>query len=247
MHYLSAGYYLILPTLRKEYMNKTIVPESVLSISECICTHYPDISILWGNSEVKKDRYMDQLGLSPNTFQLLEQWIEEHRETRDVLFPQVFSNLDAAQTFVNSYLIHLPDIRIICIGLPEQYKVDFLEDVAAFSSKNPEPYGVEKMLSGHLGPDMDGAEKIGYEVLGFDSGLFHSYLCNGLERDFSQQFNFSLNSRGLIHTFEEADRYSNYCNELGEATESVLWFPWAIFEYERSKKKLLIYQRLLAQ
>ncbi|WP_313586858.1 hypothetical protein [Exiguobacterium sp.] len=118
MHYLSAGYYLILPTLRKEYMDKTTVPESVLSVSECICTHYPDISILWGKSEVKKDRYMEQLGLSLNTFQLLEQWIEEHRRTGDVLFPQVFFNLNAAKTFVNRFLNHLPDIRIIGIGLP---------------------------------------------------------------------------------------------------------------------------------
>ena len=234
MHYLSAGYYLILPTSRKEYMDKVIVPESVLSVSECICTHYPDISILWGNVEVKKDRYMEQLGLSLNTFQLLEQWIEEHRKTGDMLFLQVFSNLNAAQMFVNHFLNHLPDIRIISIGLPEQYKVDFLEDVAAYSSKNPEPYGVEKILQRQLPVNMEGAQIIGYEVLGFDSGSFHSYLCNGLERDFSHHFNFSLNSHGLIHTFEEADRYSDYCNELGEATEAVLWLPWAIFEYERS-------------
>lgn len=234
MSYLSAGYYLILPTPRKEYMDKAVVHESILSVSECICTHYPDISILWGNSELKKDRYMEQLGLSLTTFQLLEQWIEEHRKTGDMLFPQVFSNLNAAQTFVDRFLNHLPVIRIISIGLPEQFKVDFLEDVAAFSSKNSEPYGVEKMVSQHLSPDTDGAKKIGYEVLGFDSGSFHSYLCNGLERDFSYHFNFSLNIHGLIHTFEEADRYSDYCNELGGATEAVLWLPLAIFEYERS-------------
>ena len=234
MSYLSAGYYLILPTPRKEYMDRAVVPESVLSVSECICTHYPDISILWGNSELKKDRYMEQLGLSLTTFQILEQWIEEHRKTGDMLFPQVFSNSNAAQTFVDRFLNHLPDIRIISIGLPEQYKVDFLEDVAAFSSQNPEPYGVEKMVSQHISPDTDGAKKIGYEVLGFDSGLFHSYLCNGLERDFDHQLNTSLNSHGLIHTFEKADRYSDYCNELGEATEAVLWLPWAIIEYERS-------------
>lgn len=234
MHYLSAGYYLILPTSRKEYMDKAVVPESVLSVSECICTHYPDISILWGNVEVKKDRYMEQLGLSLNTFQLLEQWIEEHRKTGDMLFPQVFSNLDAAQTFVDRFLNHLPDIRLISIGLPEQYRVDFLDDVTAFSNKNPDPYGVEKILQRQLPVNMEGAQIIGYEVLGFDSGSFHSYLCNGLERDFSHHFNFSLNSHGLIHTFEEADRYSDYCNELGEVTEAVLWLPWAIFEYERS-------------
>lgn len=234
MHYLSAGYYLILPTSRKEYMDKAVIPESVLSVSECICTHYPDISILWGNVEVKKDRYMEQLGLSLNTFQLLEQWIEEHRKTGDMLFPQVFSNLDAAQTFVDRFLNHLPDIRLISIGLPEQYRVDFLDDVTAFSNKNPDPYGVEKILQRQLPVNMEGAQIIGYEVLGFDSGSFHSYLCNGLERDFSHHFNFSLNSHGLIHTFEEADRYSDYCNELGEVTEAVLWLPWAIFEYERS-------------
>ncbi len=225
-----------MPTPRKDYMDEKIVPETVLSVSSCLCKQYPDTSILWGNSEVKKARYMDQLGLSLNTVQLFEQWIEEHRNTGDVLFPQVFSSLHSAQDFLNRFLIQHPGIRIISIGLPERYKSDFLEDIELFSSKNPEPYGVEKMLLQHHPPEKDGAKKVGYEVLGFDSGSFHSYLCNGLESDFRQHFNFSPNRYGLIDSIEEADRYSDYCNELSEEeTESVLWLPWAIFEHKRSK------------
>lgn len=225
-----------MPTPRKDYMDEKIVPETVLSVSSCLCKQYPDTSILWGNSEVKKARYMDQFGLSLNTVQLFEQWIEEHRNTGDVLFPQVFSSLHSAQDFLNRFLIQLPGIRIISIGLPERYKSDFLEDIELFSSKNPEPYGVEKMLLQHHPPEKDGAKKVGYEVLGFDSGSFHSYLCNGLESDFRQHFNFSPNRYGLIDSIEEADRYSDYCNELSEEeTESVLWLPWAIFEHKRSK------------
>jgi len=178
---------------------------------------------------------MDQLGLSLNNFQLFEQWIEKHRNTGDVLFAQVFSGLHSAGDFLNRFLVHLPGIRIISIGLPERYKSDFLKDVELFSSKNPKPYGVEKMLSQHHPPGIEGAKKVGYEVLGFDSGSFHSYLCNGLERDFRQHFNFSPNRYGLINSIEEANRYSDYCNALGEETESVLWFPWAIFEYKKSK------------
>lgn len=225
-----------MPTPRKDYMDEKIVLETVLSVSSCLCKQYPDTSILWGNSEVKKARYMDQLGLSLNTVQLFEQWIEEHRNTGDVLFPQVFSSLHSAQDFLNRFLIQHPGIRIISIGLPERYKSDFLEDIELFSSKNPEPYGVEKMLLQHHPPEKDGAKKVGYEVLGFDSGSFHSYLCNGLERDFRQHFNFSPNRYGLIDSIEEADCYSDYCNELSEEeTESVLWLPWAIFEHKRSK------------
>lgn len=225
-----------MPTPRKDYMDEKIVPETVLSVSSCLCKQYPDTSILWGNSEVEKARYMDQLGLSLNTVQLFEHWIEEHRNTGDVLFPQVFSSLHSAQDFLNRFLIQLPGIRIISIGLPERYQSDFLEDIELFSSKNPEPYGVEKMLLQHHPPEKDGAKKVGYEVLGFDSGSFHSYLCNGLERDFRQHFNFSPNRYGLIDSIEEADRYSAYCNEISEEeTESVLWLPWAIFEHKRSK------------
>ncbi len=201
-----------MPTLRKDYMDEKIVPETVLSVSSCLCKQYPDTSILWGNSEVEKARYMDQLGLSLNTVQLFEKWIEEHRNTGDILFPQVFSSLHSAQDFLNRFLIQHPGIRIISIGLPERYKSDFLEDIELFSSKNPEPYGVEKMLLQHHPPEKDGAKKVGYEVLGFDSGSFHSYLCNGLESDFRQHFNFSPNRYGLIDSIEEADRYSDYCN-----------------------------------
>ncbi|WP_235184699.1 hypothetical protein [Exiguobacterium undae] len=212
MNYISAGYFLVMPTLRKDYMDEKIVPETVLSVSSCLCKQYPDTSILWGNSEVEKARYMDQLGLSLNTVQLFEKWIEEHRNTGDILFPQVFSSLHSAQDFLNRFLIQHPGIRIISIGLPERYKSDFLEDIELFSSKNPEPYGVEKMLLQHHPPEKDGAKKVGYEVLGFDSGSFHSYLCNGLESDFRQHFNFSPNRYGLIDSIEEADRYSDYCN-----------------------------------
>jgi len=118
-----------MPTPRKDYMDEKIVPETVLSVSDCLCNQYPDTSISWGNSEVKRERYMDQLGLSLNDFQLFEHWIEEHRNTGDVLFPQVFSDLHTAEEFLKRFLIHLPGIRIISIGLPEQYIVDFLKDV----------------------------------------------------------------------------------------------------------------------
>lgn len=235
MKYISAGYFLIMPSSRTEYMNPYLIPKTVLSASNCICKQFPDISILWGTSEIRKEQYRNQFEIPPlNSFQLFEKWIENAFHTGDLLFPQVFSSLYAAQEFLNLFLNHHNDIQIISIGLPEQYVDDFLEDVALYSSKNPKPYGVEQMLLRHLSSELEGANTLGYEVLGFDSGSFHSYLCNGLENDLYQQFNYEPNRHGLIASLEEADRYSDYCNELDEETESVLWFPWAIFKYKRS-------------
>lgn len=92
MNYLSAGYFLLLPTSRKEYLDRTVVPESILSVSECICTHYPDTSILWGDSEEKK-RYIEQPGLSLNTFQFLKQWNVKCRYRDDICIRSTLSRI----------------------------------------------------------------------------------------------------------------------------------------------------------
>ena len=67
-------------------------------------------------------------------------------------------------------------------------------------------------------------------MLGFDVGLFHSWICNGLERDAADDLGIRPNQHGFITTFEEAERVARWAND-DEGTEPVDWRPWAISRY----------------
>lgn len=60
---------------------------------------------------------------------------------------------------------------------------------------------------------------LGYEVIGYEWGNFHSWLCNSLQRDLPD---IELNDHGLIRSFAEAERVAAFANE-DDGTEPVDW------------------------
>lgn len=126
----------------------------------------------------------------------------------------------------------MKDIRIIGIGLPENFVEEFLNEEESLSKRAEERYGIETMLINKTKMDFNGMRMNGYEVLGFDYGSFHSYICNSLEKDYSDKFTFYLNENGFIPTLDMAIKCCDYSNDDEVGTEPVLWLPWAIFEYK---------------
>lgn len=83
---------------------------------------------------------------------------------------------------------------------------------------------------------MDISNIIGYDVLGYDWGYFHSYLCNGLEKDIYERLGIKPKHNGLYRTYDEVVNIINLIdNEIVEP-EPVLWQPWIVCEYELDKK-----------
>ncbi len=223
----SAGYVLVAESVRPDYMDSRLIPETVLSISTCICEHHPNIDVLWGMSTQAKATYEHELKLNQQGSTELMAWIDTYHESGQLGYPQTFQSLDLAHTFKRQFLSHVA-VKVVGLALPEAHISTFLED--SEMGESPERYGIERFVmrrenveTGHL---------LGYEVLGYEKGIFHSYLCNGLESEFAEQFPFRLNEHGLIPTLEEAERYCTYSNQEDVETESVLWLPWAIFEVD---------------
>ncbi|TCI23564.1 hypothetical protein [Exiguobacterium sp. SL-9] len=222
----SGGYLLIERTKRAEYMDAQRLPELVRSASECICEQHPTLDVLWGTSKDRKNTYRERLRLSEEDFLKLTEWVEVHQESGELGYPQTFQTVELAKRFRDSFLSHI-ELDILELGLPESYVADFLAQ--GDEGESPERYGVERFILGHERDEPTG-QFLGYEVLGYENGMFHSYLCNGLEKDFAEQFSFKLNKHGFVSTLEEAGRYCTYSNQEDVETESVLWLPWAIFE-----------------
>lgn len=77
MKYICGGYYIASPLKRADYIDKKILPETILSASECLCPFYPEIYILWEDSQKIKQKYANELNLSKDAFEEMEKWVEE--------------------------------------------------------------------------------------------------------------------------------------------------------------------------
>lgn len=232
MKFISGGYYIVIPKERPDYMDIDLIPDTILSVSECICDFHPEINILWGSSDETKNKYIQQLDISRSTYEQIESWIEDKFDIGVFAYPQVFTSVKLAREFTNKFLSKISNARIIGIGLPENSMNDFFE-YEDLQGQQEEQYGVGKLLLSNSIVEQMNSRLLGYEVLGYENGSFHSYLCNGLEKELHKQFKFSLNDKGFIASLEEANRYCKYSNQEEIGTESVKWFSWAVFEYEK--------------
>lgn len=220
------GYYIVEGMPRADWMDSKVLYESVLSASRCICNFYPDIDTIWSESKKKKETYRETLGLDNFVYDEMEQWINGEFENK-FDFPDVFNNQESAVEFCNKFLRNIVGLRVIGIALPNKYRDAFLKD------QDNLRYGICKNLSHPWSIDLDG-NILGYEILGFEFGGFHSYICNGLESEYYEKYKIKLNKNGFISTLEEAEILADYTNNGIKGTESVLWLPWIILEYPLS-------------
>lgn len=221
------GYFIVKPTPRPHWMNGNVIHEKVMSASNCLCDFYPDINIIRNKSQKVKEEYRITLGLDISTYDKMENWINEKFE-KDLELPYIFSSYESAFEFYGKFLYNQNDLRIIGIALPNIYKDSFIEEQDDLS------YGVCKMINKHIPINIHNTT-LGYEILGYDWGGFHSYICNGLENMYYDKYKLVLNENGFISTLEEADILSRYTNNVIENKEPVLWLPWAILDAQLIK------------
>jgi hypothetical protein len=228
-HFLG-GYYLVESSPRKSWMNNSLIPQKFYSLSNCICDHHPDLSILtWvvGDSEDRdKEQYRRKLKLTIAEFQLLQsqadRWFDQNRYG----WQEVFLDLDLAREFATDYLSNIQNIKLLAIATTAKYRDLYLQE--EFSSNNAEE-GVYKALKSNQAININ-HNFLGYEVLCNQCGIFHSFVCNGLETDFAHKLNIKLNQHGLIDQYDQAIQASDYANHPDTGAEPLLWIPWAIIE-----------------
>jgi hypothetical protein len=233
--YCFGGYYIIRPTARAGCMNENVLHDIIVSASRCICDVFPDPNVIWSDSKERKVEYMNQLGLDSQTYSEMEQWISREFE-QSFDFPDVFNNYEKAAEFLNKYLYNLKDLTIVGLALPEILRSVFIEDQTNLK------YGICKNIDKSKSVSLSNSS-LGFEILGFESGGFHSYICNGLENDYYNKYNLKLNENGFIGTLEEAQKLADYTNHMIEGTEPVLWLPWAVLkisdcEYSHEQEEL---------
>ncbi|MBO3741765.1 hypothetical protein [Actinoplanes flavus] len=72
----------------------------------------------------------------------------------------------------------------------------------------------------------------GFEVLGFEAGKFHSWLCYRLDTPALRELGIRPGNAGLLATADEAQRIADMANNDGGTPEEITWFPVRITEHD---------------
>ncbi|WP_194235874.1 hypothetical protein [Streptomyces sp. CB01881] len=134
----------------------------------------------------------------------------------------------------------LEDARLYALLVPADHAARFVADIHAAATYEPvllthlDSQVGEKDGHGDRTPVpkvAEGGREIGWEVLGYDCGLLHTWLCNDLHQDAVLTFGVTTDARGLLPSRDAAERVAAWANTLGDI-KPVTWFPAALIEWD---------------
>ena len=178
--YFLGGYYLIAGTRRQTWMNSSLLPAKLYSVSTCISQHHPDSLLPWvEDRESKLENYRSQLGLDRVQFQALRTKVSDWFDRGQYGWEGVWIDLKTVREFAKDYLSQIKDLKLIAIATTAKYRHEFLLDYDA-------KLGVDRVLRSGQTIEIDRGF-LGYEILGYEHGSFCSFICNHLEADLKQK------------------------------------------------------------
>lgn len=217
MNFINYGNYIVEPVDKPKYL--CMECKRILTVSTCICNQYPSLyGSFWDNHINEQIEYQKLLQLSDKEFESMKETVsflfQEHKLDHD----SRFAKFTDAKNFYSNYLYHLPSLQIVSISLEDAYRDSFLDEI---KDMNNIPFPLKtNPVDGIL---------LGYDILGWDYGSFHTYLCNSLDKTISEKFHYSVNELGLIQNpYMQVRKFAEYIADMGEP---VLWLPFAVHQH----------------
>ena len=205
------------------YYLKEIIPvpsyiclpvDKLLSVSSCISVNHPPMYPNKRADHKFMKQYRDMMDISQERLNELLQYTDALLGKKQITLDGCFLH-EADAKHARAYLSSKRDIKVIGISIDEKY-LSLLRDVGEFENMIVPDY-----------EDTDGMF-LGYEILGYEMGSFHSYLCNNLEKTLREKFTVEFTSCGLIkNSIREIEFFCNYIRNMGEP---VRWIPVAVYD-----------------
>lgn len=210
-------------------MNCNLDSASFLSNSECISNILPSWWMLnWSlDGSKERKRFCDQFKMNYSVMTELCQEVTQFFEEGKIGYPNVIFDKETAKYLYTKYFLNIPNIKLIGIGL----HIDEAELFIKYNKpigKNEGEMGIYQFLKRKV--LMDSTNLLGYEILGYDLGIFHSYFCNHLEADLTKSLNNKPNKYGFFDSYECSLAISEFIDKYSEA-EIALWQPWIVCEF----------------
>jgi hypothetical protein len=227
--YRSAGWYLTRAFPRTAFSDRELLPPALVSMSECLAAFAPGQWAIEWTIATLADREVDAaaFGVAAEGLPRVISW---STTAFDVAFgwPSCFYSLDAAKGFAADFLAGATGLRLVGLGLHEKHVASFVEESQPREPREGAP-GIATQLAREQ-PLAPGGELLGWEPLGWDHG-FHSWLCNGLEREVARERGIRPGAWGLLESAEAAEEVAAFAGREETHAEPGLWLPWVLVEY----------------
>jgi len=181
-------------------------------------------------TEAQRQEDAAAFGVSPSSIPGLVAWATEEFD-KSWGWPNVLYSLDTARFLYTQFLSNVPDVRLLGLALPEQLAPQFVTEATPGPTEGETGFLTLIRAGAQLAPT---GVSIGWEVLGFEHGSFHSWLCNGLQVPIFSELLIRPGPNGLIGEAQAAYRAAEYCQQPEVAAEPALWLPGLIVEYSLS-------------
>lgn len=210
--YRIIGYYICERIAVPEWLNRSGM---MLSVSECFGGIHPRLDTCFFQNDYigqkERDAYRKRWGFSDEKAMELEREIGVLLK-KGLAEDGCFQRLSDARHFYDSYFSKGSCI-LVSVSTREKY-FDILKDELP-----SERLSTNCLVSGVA----DENELLGFDILGWDIGSFHTFLCNRLQEMLPDA---KFNGYGLLeNTFEETAAFSARIQGYGEP---VLWVPCRI-------------------
>lgn len=232
--YVSAGYFVTRLIPRPCVFSSELLPQSILSACSCICDFVPDSwCIAWADSDDRREKEASKFRIDAvNLTSLIEFVTTEFG--RKFGWPNVCFTRATAEEIASRFVPPEVDPLIFGLGLHESLIDEFCE--YAKPKESPPGYapigesGIRMAVKNRAPLDPQG-HSLGFELLAFEYGLDHSWLCNRLEKEIDDKLHVRPNEHGFIQTFQDALLCSKYIGSPDVGAEPGLWLPWLVVRY----------------
>jgi hypothetical protein len=213
-------------------MDASLVPDTIVSASDCICPRFPETSAL-NSVEATEDvcaEALDAVDLPAGRRRAARSWATA---SFGVAFgwPGVFFAASDAIEARRRFFGDESKVRVVGLGLPRYWLEEFVAEASEsrVASEGESGYvqAVERMDA--LAP---GSRRLGFELLNVEYGqVGHSWLCNGLEKHCADVLGVRPGANGLIERLDAAELCRNEIEREEVGAEPGLWLPWLLVEY----------------
>lgn len=201
----------------------------IISNSECVATIIPAWWMYNWSLDGSKERneFCNLFNMDEETMGQLCEEITQLFEEEKLGYPNVIFSLKTARYLYAKYFKELHGIKLVGIGL-DSNEAEKLIYYLKPRATNEGEMGIYKMLKKKIRMDQLGV--IGYDILGYELGIFHSYFCPDLEGEIREVLKMKENIYGLFDSYTKSVEASRYIN-FNSTNELALWQPWVVCEY----------------
>lgn len=193
----------------------------MLSVSPCFNDIEPILEVNdyykgWSEGEnwceTEKENHKKLLQLDDSEYMELLTFVHRLCENRVLDVDGRFTNLSDAKSIFNGYFKKL-NYKLVSVSTTDEY-------FKIFENEHSYPKEGWKLCG-----ETDDSKLLGYDILGWDFDSFHTFLCNGLNKELQQA---RFNELCLLENdFSEIEKFTENIAELGE---DVYWLPFRIGE-----------------